>query len=158
MRISVKNILICVGIIILTYMAYDLVLKILKYNYIMNLIDQESARPLEDYDVYNDLAYVLKKYVRCLSNREYSKLRDMSLYKAELSDEKYKELGDKLVISSLFEIAFDDISVLDEHDKIYLCDFKIKNTNSYSDKVKIAIKLDREKGFFRVLNIRVGEV
>ncbi|MBR1884022.1 MAG: hypothetical protein IJ809_03650 [Clostridia bacterium] len=156
MRISVKNILLSIGVIVLTYMAFDTVLNVLKVNYTLNLIKETSAVPLKDYDIYGDLNTVIKKYVRCLKNQEYSKLKDMSLYYAKMSNEEYKALSDKLVISDLFELSFNDISVLDS--EIYLCEFNIKNTNSFSQEVKMVVKLNREKGFFRVLNIETSEV
>ena len=153
MRISVKNILIFIGLIILTYMAFDTVLNLLKLDYTLNLIKEEGGVPLKDYEVYDDLNTVIKKYVRCLKNNEIEKLKDMSLYYAKMSDDEYKALADRLVISDLFEISFNDISVLDE--EIYLCEFNIKNTNSISSEVKMVVKLNTEKGFFRVLNINV---
>lgn len=155
MRIGIKNILICVGIIILTYMAFDTVLNLLKLNYTLNLIKEDSAVPLSDYAIYDDLNTVIKKYVRCLKNNEVAKLKDMSLFDAKMSDNEYKNLADTLVISDLFEIAFNNISVLD--DEIYLCEFNIKNTSSITKEIKMVVKLNREKGFFRILNIEVEE-
>ncbi len=153
MRINFKNILICIGILVITYMGFDVALKILRINYTLNLIQEESSVPLRDDSVYTDLSSILKKYFRCLRNEEYDKLKDMSLYYAKKSNEEYKKIKDELVISEMFEIVFNNISVLDE--QIYLCDMYIKNQNSVSKNVKVVLKLNKEEGYFRVLNLKL---
>ena len=38
MRIDFKNILICIGVIVVTYMLFDVALSLLKINYTLNTI------------------------------------------------------------------------------------------------------------------------
>lgn len=153
MKINFKNILICIGVIIVTYMCFDIALRILKINYTLHLITEESTVALRDDEVYSDISNVLRKYFRCIRNEEIDKLRDMSLYYAKMDEEEYLKIKEKLNISEIFEIVYNNISVLDK--EIYLCDLYIKNQNSVSENVKVVLKLNREEGYFRVLNFKL---
>ena len=156
MNINLKNILISIGVIILTYMAFNITLSILKLNYTLKIVKEKSEIPLTDYAVYGDLHTVLKKYFRCIRNAEYGKLNDMSLFYAKFSNEEYKLIYDNIAMSELFEIVFNDISVLDEN--IYLCDLNIKSSDVLSKDIKVVVKLNREEGYFRILNFSLDGV
>lgn len=152
MKINVKNILICIGIIVVTFMVFDTTVKLLRINYIIHVAEEDSSIPLRDDEIYSDLSIVIKKYLRSIKNEEYDILKDMSLYKARLSMDEYLEIKNSLVTSDMFDVIFNNITVLDTG--IYLCDLYTKSQDIVSPNLKIAIKLNKEEGYFRVLNIR----
>ncbi len=152
MKINIRNILICIGVIVVTFMVFNVILRLLRINYIYHIIEEDSTIPLRNDEIYLDLSTVIKKYLRCIKNEEYDVLKDMSLYKARLRIEEYQEIKNNLVTSDMFDVIFNNITILDTD--IYLCDLYTRNQNTASEPIKIVIKLNKQEGYFRVLNIK----
>jgi len=150
MHINIRNIVICIILVILLNLSFVIVLNISKNEYLKKVIKSDSQQMLKDDIAYNDINIVLNKYLESIKNSEYKKTKDMSLFYAKKSSKDYDILKNTLQLSDSYIVSIDKVYVLD--DKIYKCVFNIKTNNDTTKKYTICLKLDWEAKYFRILD------
>lgn len=150
MQINIKNIIICIILIVFISMSFNIILNVCKNEYLKKVIKNDSQEMLKDYIVYNDLNIILDKYLVAIKNNEFKELNDMSLFYAKKSNTEFKELKDSLELSDNYIIIVNRVYVLDKN--IYKCIFNIKVNEKLSNEYTVCIKIDADKKYFRVLD------
>ena len=150
MHINIRNIVICVILVILLNMSFIIIMNISKNEYLKKVIKSDSQQMLKDYIAYNDINIVLNKYLESVKNSEYKKTKDMSLFYAKKTNKDYDILKSTLQLSDSSTVNIDKVYVLDN--KIYKCVFNITTNNDTVKKYTICLKLDWESKYFRILD------
>lgn len=153
MYLNKKNIVICIIIVVLINMSFNIMLNISRNEYLKKVIKNDSQEMLKDYIAYNDINIVLNSYLSSIKNSEYNKLNDMSLFYAKKSNSDYNILKEKLQLSDTYALSVDKVYVLEKN--IYKCEFYVKSGDILSKKYIACIKLDSDKKYFRVLDFIV---